>query len=328
MTYGNCSLREPRKAAARMNARLEPSASPNALAGWRDKGLRAIYGLILVLIAVFLYRLGPEPWLLAIGNWPVLVAVVLTTGAGLIVQAQSFRAVLPKRTPSLSLWRASNIWAIAAISSVVAPLFAGMATRTVLLVREGMSFGDCLVASARQYWLGIEFSLLAGAICMPLTILPHAKGLALGLGLGWAVLVLVRQLSGRREHAEEPEGRGLHQLLHALRGKIPSEAYLWFALQPLLMGATYYIGFNGMDANLSASEAMVLASLTVTLSVIIFVPNGLGITDAIWVLVASRAGLTLEESVAIALILRISHFLSSTILYMCTKVRSEAIQSH
>lgn len=292
------------------------------------RGLKAGYVLLLTFIAICLYRLGLEPWLLALQNWPVLFSVILTTGAGLVVQAQSFRAVLPKGIALPSPWRVSNIWAVAAISSVVAPLFAGIATRTVLLIRGGMSIRDCLVASARQYWLGIEFSLLLGAVGLPLTTLPNREVSGLGLGLIWTVFVLARNLSGRNARVEETDGRGLYRLLRALREKIGPAAYVWFVLQPLLMGATYYFGFNGMGAELSAPEAIVLASLTVILSVIIFVPNGLGINDAIWILIASRAGLTIEESVAIALLLRISHLFSSTLLYLFTSFNKETDQSH
>lgn len=289
----------------------------------RRDAFRVVYAVLLLLIMVFLYRLGLEPWSLAAENWHLVVLVVVTTGAGLVVQAQSFRTIQPLSDVSVELRRLINIWSLAAISSVVAPLFAGIATRTVLLVKAGMSVGTCLVASARQFWMGVEFSLLLGAVSLPLTDLPYAIPLGCGLAAGWAGFFLVRLFSGAVETKKLPRQSWARQLLASMRERVPLVSYFWFALQPLLMSATFYLAFNGMNAELSIMESMALASVTVLLSVVILVPNGLGFNDAIWVFVATRAGLTLSESVAIAILMRLSHLLSSVLIYVATRNQSQ-----
>lgn len=285
----------------------------------RKHSFAAIYVVLLVLIAAFLYRQGMEPWRLTAKNWQLVALIILTTGAGLVVQAQSFRTIEPADDRSVGLWRLINIWSLAAISSVVAPLFAGIATRTVLLVRVGMSVAACVAASARQFWLGVEFSLLFGALSLPFTSLPYANSLGFGLAAGWISLLFVRLFSGAMAIKQVPAPTGAKKLLIAMRKHVPLVSYFWFSLQPLLMSATFYVAFNGMGAELSIMESIALASITVLLSVLVLVPNGLGFNDAIWVFVATRAGLTLPESVAIAILIRVSHFLSSALIYALTR---------
>jgi hypothetical protein len=302
-----------------VRARQKAHSLPGTASGWTRLGVKLLYAALLLLIAAFLYRLGAEPWKIALMNWPVLLGVMFTTGVGLVVQAQSFRAVAPTKTTLPGLRLVTQIWSVAAISSVVAPLFAGIATRTVLLVRAGMPIGDCLTTSGRQFWLGIETSLLLGAISVPMTPFPAARGVGIALATIWAVLLVARWLSARGVSPNFTGDTSVRALLQALRGKVDKAAYPWFALQALTMSATYFLAFNGMGANLSIVESVALASITVMLSILIFVPNGLGINDTVWIYFATHAGLSLEASVAIALTMRIAHFIASILVYLSTR---------
>ena len=288
-----------------------PTIGPSA---WKQRARSAVYLLIVLLLAAFLFHLGREPWVLAAGHWPVLVAVMISIGAGLIVQAKSFQAVAPTATCDLPVPTLVHIWAVSAVLSVVAPLFAGLATRTALLMRSGMPLSACLTTSTRQIWMGLEFALLLAAGSLPFVGLPNSHLFAAGAAAGWILMLTVRLTTAKGAPSHRFSSARMRRLLYTIGHRIPPHAYPWFFLQVALMGATYYIGFNGLGAQLSWAEAITLAALTVVLSLIVLVPNGLGFSDAVWVYVAMQAGLSLEGSVALAILLRMAHFLSSLLI--------------
>lgn len=285
---------------------------------WRETLRRLVYVLVLIFVVIFLFRLGSEPWLRAIQRWDVLLALVLSTGAGLFVQAQSFRSVLPSTRSRVAQKTLLHIWAMSAIVSIVAPLFAGVATRTALLMRSGIALKICLTTTSRQIWMGLEFSLLFAALTLPFTRFPYAASIAFCVVLFWFVLLSTRLWVSTRLVMPRSSHSNIKQLLYSLGYHIPSDAYPWFALQILLMSVTYYVGFNGMGAQLEWVESIALSSMTVILSLFVFVPNGLGITDFLWVYIAGKSGLNLEESVAIAVILRMSHLMAALSIIVLT----------
>lgn len=265
---------------------------------------RIAYLLAIALIAAFLWRLGSAPWLLVAANAHIMLAISALSAIGLVVQAMAFRLVAsPESRPSMAPTVA--IWSSSAALSVVAPLLAGIAARTALLVRQGMSLDDCAVASLRQVWLGLEYALLLGALALPFTGWGLNQTVALPCILGWLGMAGLR-LYATKGHASQPSGR-LARAFHALRTPVASAAHPWFVLQIAAMSAVYLTGFNGLGAELGVAQAIALSALTVILSLVAFVPNGLGITDIVWVFIARDAGLNLEEAVAVAIVLRLSH---------------------
>lgn len=272
---------------------------------------KLVYLLVLLLVVIFLADLGAAPWRHALTNWPVLLILILSTGGGLMIQAQAFRSVsVGAAAPFLDT---AFIWSVSAVVSVIAPLFAGIATRTTLLVRAGMSVSNCLVASLRQVWMGVEYALLLAVFSLPFTGWLYADLAVAGALLFWVLMRQLRRRAGTQN--DEFSGRRFRRLLHALHQPVPVKAHLWFVLQVVAMSLTFYVGFNGLGADFGVMQAVALAALTVLLSLIVFVPNGLGVTDVIWVYIASRAGLTLEESVAIAIVLRLGHLSAGLLLW-------------
>lgn len=272
---------------------------------------KLVYLLVLLLLVIFLADLGAAPWRHALINWPVLLALILSTGGGLMIQVQAFRSVsMGAAAPFLDT---AFIWSVSAVVSVIAPLFAGIATRTTLLVRAGMPVSNCLVASLRQVWMGVEYALLLAVFSLPFTGWPHAEFALMGALLFWVLMRQLRRRAGTQN--DELSGGRFRRLLLALHQPIPVKAHLWFVLQVVAMSLTFYVGFNGLGADFGVMQAVALAALTVLLSLIVFVPNGLGVTDVIWVYIASRAGLTLEEGVAIAIILRLGHLSAGLLLW-------------
>lgn len=277
----------------------------------RDRLRRILYLLAIALVAAFLWRLGSAPWRMAGQHWHVMLAISALSAAGLLVQAMAFRLVAAVASrPALPATLA--IWSSSAALSVVAPLLAGIAARTALLVRQGMRLEDCAVASLRQVWLGLEYALLLGALALPFTGWELSQAVALPCTAGWLCMAGLRLYAARRQ-GPEPAGR-LARALHALRTPVAASAHPWFILQIVAMSAVYLVGFNGLGAEIDMAQALALSSLTVLLSLIAFVPNGLGVTDAVWVVFARSAGVEIETAVAIAIVIRLGHLIAAAAL--------------
>lgn len=276
---------------------------------------RAIYLLVLAAIVAFLYTLGAQPWVRILGHWPVSLAVMAITGFGIVVQTLSYESVVPDvykaRTPNrLEILR---IWALSGAVSVAVPVFAGFGTRTSLLVHCGMPLGATLLTSLRQAWMGVEYALLLGAAAALFVDFSGKLWLASALFAGWGCALAFRRYAGKDKlTAQSRTGR----LLEALATPVVASAHKWFLVQVLLMGATYYVAFHGFGAPVGWAEALLLATVTVLASLIVLVPNGLGVMDAIWVAAGMQMNMRLAQSVAFALTLRLSYLMAAALLWL------------
>jgi len=273
-----------------------------------------VYVLVLSFLVLFLYRMGAEPWREVAGRGVLVFILIVITATGLVIQAQSYRKVAPHGCMVPSLGSMVYIWAISAAVSVVAPLVAAIATRTALVVRAGMPIPASLQASVRQTWIGVEMALLLGGLVLPEIELPYVVPGSIALLLGWLLMVLTRWSAARLVQSDSGSGSRIRNWIAPMIAPVRPSVYPWFAMQIILMSATYLIAFNGLGAELEVTEAVALSSLTVVMSVLVFVPNGLGFTDAVWVLVATKSGLTMEKAVALAIIFRISHLMAAILL--------------
>jgi len=295
-----------------MNPHFGVSPSPASAGAWKIWLKRFLYLFVLIAIILFLIAMGELPWLYVLANWPTLLLVMLTTGTGLVIQAQSFRVVGEGDGPSL--WEMTAIWSASAVVSVIAPLFVGIATRTALLMQVGMTISSCVAASLRQIWMGLEYALLIAAASLPFTGWPLAIPVATGCLAGWLFMLILRRWSLKKP--DMMNYKRAERLLISLRKPVDLKGHPWFVMQILAMTATYYIAFNSLGAELDIMQALALAALTVVLSLIVLVPNGLGITDALWVIVATYSGLSLEQAVAVAITIRCAHLLASCCIYL------------
>ena len=128
----------------------------------------------------------------------------------------------------------------------------------------------------------------------------------------------IRQTTARGVTRSPSSSAHARALLYAIGHPVSRHAYPWYVFQIVLMSVTYYLAFAGLGATLSWAEAIALSSVTVALSLILFVPNGLGFTDALWVVIATRSGLSLEEAVALAIVIRTSHLAVASLLALTT----------
>ncbi|MCB1825153.1 MAG: flippase-like domain-containing protein [Gammaproteobacteria bacterium] len=275
--------------------------------------LRRIFYLIILLgLIIFLIRQGVEPWRILAANPQAFIGVMVVTTLGILVQANAFKMCLPQDSKYPPLSRLVEIWAISGTTSLLVPVVASLAMRTVLLQREGIGLKANVLATVRQTWFNCECALFTGAIVLiayPWPVIPY---LGYGLGSIWFGLWLSRKCllaySGSYIKLHFPS---------ALRiAYSPSWlAWFWLSGQVITMAVNYWMVFMLMAAPLEWHESFLLATLTILAGLFVFVPNGLGILDALWVWVGNRQGLVLGESVALALIMRFGYLAAAVLLW-------------
>lgn len=289
---------------------------------------RTIYIVTLTAIAVFLFWLGPKPWIHVLEHWKVFLTVMGISTAGIIVQAYSYRSVAPTAAnipPPLELIR---IWSMSGALSVVLPVFAGFGTRTALLVQKGMPLTASLLTSARQAWMGLEYALIIGAGSAFFIDYTGKIWLVCSLALGWLYMTLFRSYAHiSHKKVNDADQNWFQRLRSALSAPVSLEAQLWLPVQVLLMGLIYYIAFYGFGASVDWAGALLLASITVLASLVILVPNGMGVMDAIWVMVGMHSNLQLAQSVAFALTLRLSYLAAASLVWLVASGCIRTMQS-
>lgn len=276
---------------------------------------RTIYILVLAAIAAFLYWLGAKPWLHMLHHWAISLIIMGITGLGIVVQTLSYESVVPSASAAQAPRRLEllRIWSLSGAVSVAVPVFAGFGTRTTLLVKNGMPLTATLLTSARQAWMGLEYALLLGGVAALFIDFAGKVWLAFGLLMGWMCMVVFRIYAGKAQLSWQSK---IGRLLEALSSPIAVAAHKWFLLQVILMGMIYFVAFHGLGASVSWAAALLLATVTVFASLVVLVPNGLGVMDAIWVVVGTQADLQLAQSVAFALILRLSYLASAALVWI------------
>lgn len=280
---------------------------------------RGIYSLVLLAIAIFLYKQGIDPWQHLAQHWQVFLEVMLITSIGIIVQAKSYKASIPSTTTinAPGITDLIRIWSMSGAMSVVLPFFAGFGTRTTLLVQAGMPLSATLTTSGRQAWMGLEYALLIGGLAAPFLDYVWKIWLAIVLLSGWATMFILRVFAGKWEIAPHTK---ITRLLQTISSPIPLNAHIWFSAQIAMMSMTYFAAFNGFGADLSWADVLALSALTVIASLVILIPNGMGVMDTIWVAVGTKASLTLSASVAFALTLRLSYLGASVLILSLTTI--------
>ena len=75
---------------------LPRGLSVGALSFVRSRQVKKIiYLLVVFAIAIFLYRLGAEPWRIAASHWGSMLQISLIAGVAICIQAASFRGAFP-----------------------------------------------------------------------------------------------------------------------------------------------------------------------------------------------------------------------------------------
>ena len=272
---------------------------------------RIIYIAVLIGLVFFLIRQGTGPWRIMLAHWPAFLAVMTVTTLGILIQANAFKACLPEENQNFSLHRLIYIWAISGVSSLLAPLIAGLAMRTLLLQHEGIRLKACILATMRQTWFGCEYACFLGAIVLVLYPWPDMPWLCYVFGFAGFCSWLLRKSLLKHQISLI-----LHYFPSLLKAAhCPSwTAFLWLWGQLIAMAVNYWAAYLLMGAQLMWHECFLLAAITILASIIIFIPNGLGVLDALWLWVAHQKGMVLEQSVALALTMRFGYLTAAMLL--------------
>lgn len=280
------------------------------------KSRKIIYVLVVVAIVFFLVRLGATPWLIIEKHKFTYTAILVISSIGVFVQAGAYNASTPAEHPKVKFWNLLKIWSLSAVISVIAPFFAGIASRTTLLMKQGIPLRSCALVSGRQVWFGLEMALFIGGPTLLYSAWPYSKPLSVLFVVLWAAMFAFRKLLVGSQGGADLKRFRISPKLASIAEGLKPVSYLWFLSQIFCMGAIYYLGFNGFGANFPLVQSLALACITVVMSLIVFVPNGLGITDAIWIFIAIDSGLGIDHAAALAITFRMAHFMAAILLFL------------
>lgn len=273
---------------------------------------RIIYLVIMVGLATFILRKGKEPWLILISHWIPFIIIVISTSMAIFVQAKAFQCCLViLKAPRISFFRIARVWSIGALIGLLAPFITGLAVRVLLLKREGIELTVGAMATLYQAIINIEYSLfLLSAI---LIVQPSYELSWLGwiILVGWLVWWLIKIYLLKYFDRFNFKINLLKKLV--ILQPPPVFALPWLWGQIVCLTINYWLAFNFFGVFLTWPECGVLAATSILVSVAFFMPNGLGLLDTLWVLVAKHHGIDMNEAISLVLVLRLGHLIAAFI---------------
>jgi hypothetical protein len=271
-----------------------------------------MYLIIFLVLLGFLIHLGVAPWLVVISHPWIFVGVMIVTGTSLFVQAYTFRLCLPNSSSPRPLHLIVRAWSLGGITGLVAPIFAGFAVRTGVLKSMGINIRDSGLGTLKQIMFNLEYSLLVTAMVLFVFPWDSFPWLGIIMSLVWLLWWQAKRFVQKKPWLL-PKRYQLFStwLLAPAKGQL---SLLLFGL-PGLMALNYQLAFYGFGIGVGFHESLLLATLTVLISVAVMIPNGLGVLDLLWVSVAQHQGLDLTDSVGMVLLLRLGYVCSASLLW-------------
>lgn len=285
---------------------------------WSEQFVKVIYVLVFCGLVWFVVRQGTEPWRIMAEKWTALLVVMLSTSMGIFVQAGAFRECIVNSSVKLNLRKISYIWAFGGLTSLIAPLVAGLAVRVAFLKREGVGLKDAAVATLRQTGFNLEFSLLSASVVLILYPWPRWVMAGWVMSLVWLGWWILRRWVVRGKRQTNWLFARIREIFRPLRW----QAMFWLWGQLVVMSLTYLASFNLMGGVLDVHEAVLLSALTILISIAIVIPNGLGVLDGLWVWLATSQGLSMDASVALALTLRMGYLIGAAVIWITLALSS------
>jgi hypothetical protein len=264
---------------------------------WRNVVYLLLVAAALLLVVVWwqeLRSIWAQHWLTFLG-----ATGLMTLGA--VVQAHNFIAFLGVSLPRAAFTR---IWALSALSNYVAPLQPGIALRIVYLKSRGVSVRQGLLAIGG----------LGGGLLLTGDLRGRWPGLV--LLLAWVAILPFRQLLiASLFRLQRPAWLLRHrELLRDAANMISATAVAGVALQYLLGTVLLYWVYTSFGAPIGIGQALVLACVVYLASVVAIVPGNFGFLEMLYLLGGHGLGLPLSGSVALALLLRVSHVAANMLL--------------
>jgi hypothetical protein len=246
-------------------------------------------------------------------QWRTFLVTVAVMLLATVVQAHNFITFLGASIPR---WPFTRIWALSALSNYVAPLQPGIALRIVYLKNRGVSVRQGLLATWRQ--LSVSLWIAIGGLGGGLLLTGDSRGRWPGLALllVWVAIpslrvLLVAGMFGLQRPAWLIRHR---ELLRDAANMISATAVAGVAVQYLLGTVLLYWVYMSFGAPIGIGQALVLACVVYVSSVVAIVPGNFGFLEMLYLLAGHGLGLSLSGSVALALLLRVSHIAANMLL--------------
>lgn len=283
---------------------------------WQWRTWRNVAYLLLVVVAIVLVAY----W------WPTLTTIwreqALTfLGATVImicatlIQARNFLAFLDFEH-SIRAWRFAQIWAMSSLANYVAPLQPGIAVRVTWLTQHGVSIPEGLLATWRQLIVSVWISLIGLTVGLLLTGDSRGFWPALLLGLVWmAVFALRKLLLGWLDHLARPTWLAHRkQWLHRAATGIVLSGVVGIVVQYALGTLVLYWVYSRFGAAIEVGPALIMACLVYVSSIVAVLPGNLGVLEAIYMLGGHGFGLSVAETAALVLLLRVANIAGNGLL--------------
>lgn len=243
------------------------------------------------------------------------VVLVILMAASQVVQAGSFMAFLPG-VPTLRLLSLARVWALSALANYAAPFQPGVVARVAYLKSCGVSITDSVLAIWRQLSVSIWISL--AGFSLGLWLLPQglAQALALGALLSFLLIPLLRAgIRNRVESLHRPAWLMRHKVVLAgALGTISRQGVAGVVLQYVIGTLLLMWSYWRFGADIGFGLALVLACAVYLSAFMAVLPGNFGVMEGIYLLGGHITGMSLQESAAIALLLRAGHVVSCLVL--------------
>lgn len=289
----------------------------NATRRWRQ-WRNAAY-LLLVVVAVVLVAVH---WRTLAAIWRqqalTFIGAVVLMVCGTFVQTRNFLTFL-NVSSRFRLWTFSRVWALSALANYVAPLQPGIAVRVAWLSRYDVDVAASLLATWRQLIVSVWVALAGLSVGALLTGDPRGRWPAAVLTLVWLALFAIRKFSlGWLLRLQWPMWLARHkELLHRSVTSISIGGILGVAVQYVLGTMLLYWVYDRFGASIDVGQALILACLIYTSSIVALLPGNFGVMEAIYMLGGQGMGLGAAQVGALAVLLRVSHIAGNGILVFC-----------
>lgn len=281
-----------------------------------------LYLALLVVSAGLVIHWWPELVSLWIGKrWTFLVTIGLMA-LGTFVQARNFVEFMSDRATS-GISGLVRIWAVSTLVNYVAPFQAGMGVRIYQLHRQGIAVSDSLIGTIRQSIASIFVSMLGVSVALLLidTKSNAVYALVILSGLFAAFIsrrVIVGWLGGCHWPIIAERKKWLLAAIQHMSLRGVSGVVIQYGIGTFL---TLFV-YKEFGANIEIGQALLIACAVYVSALVAVLPGNLGILEGIYAVSGHALGLSLQESAALALLLRTAQVASCLLLLLLPRMRS------
>ena len=285
---------------------------------WR----RVMYVAVLVGIATLIGAKWRDFVVVWREHLDTFIALTIIMSAGVTVQARNFLAFLPKDCARPRFISMIRVWALGSLANYLGPSQTGVAVRTFLLRRMGISVVESVIASLRQAATSVWMSLfVAGASLLWLDWWSYyIPGLCLLTVFAVTPLTLpaVRPLIARLRSKRK---LAVLEHLETAVAAIPYRSAAAVAAQYGCGALVLFVGYTRFGVDIDLAAAAILACAVYVSSIVAVLPGNLGLLEAVYAGFGKINGLSVDESLALAFLFRAAN-LTGTLLLAALPTKS------